>query len=281
MSTRGFVGIGTAEQFNGRYNHFDSYPTGLGPEVWATVQQFLHDGQHLRGFAKLLLSYTDWRQMTTSGICEYCGQRSGQPRSSTSLIFGSTDADSLPTLAALIEAKRALASQHEWPLHQRRRIPEDAALEWSIIENRRRTGYPDPEAKYHGHDADNPKDSAITPENVDWLFMEWAYIIDPDRQMLHVMVGCIETPITYTVNIIRANGSQERWTNKKRYTGAVVGSYDLTASEPDWRRVQITGEFLVGTLEFQFESDPQHPLLNAVRALPRLEFRDQHVSASS
>jgi len=76
MPTRGFVGIGTAEQFNGRYNHWDSYLTGLGPDVWATVQRFFRADRHVNGFAKLLLSYTDWRQMTTSGICEYCGQYS-------------------------------------------------------------------------------------------------------------------------------------------------------------------------------------------------------------
>jgi hypothetical protein len=40
MSTRGFVGIGAPEQYHARYNHADSYPTGLGPNVWATARQF-------------------------------------------------------------------------------------------------------------------------------------------------------------------------------------------------------------------------------------------------
>ena len=54
MSTRGFVGIGTPTDWDARYNHYDSYPTGLGAEVWATAQNFLHNDCHLRGFAHRL-----------------------------------------------------------------------------------------------------------------------------------------------------------------------------------------------------------------------------------
>ncbi len=273
MSTRGFVGIGTAEQFNGRYNHFDSYPTGLGPEVWSTVQRFLHDDRHVNGFAKLLLGYTDWRQVASGGRCDYCGKITGQPHSISGLAFIPRDSNAASITEYIDELQRSSVSAA--------RARERAAEEWPIIENVRRTGYPDPEAKYHEHDADNPEDSAITPENVDWLFMEWAYIVDPARHMLYVLVGCIETPITYRVEIIRPSGSRDHWNNKTRYTSALVGSYDLMGSEPDWAAVEAAGNALNEKLRAEFAANPHHPLLDTVRTMPSVEVWDQREPVSS
>ena len=87
MSTCGFVGIGTADQWEGRYNHSDSYPTGLGVDVWATAQRFLQADRHLRGFAARLLGFTNWAQMETWGICAYCGQKTGHPHSIDGRIY--------------------------------------------------------------------------------------------------------------------------------------------------------------------------------------------------
>lgn len=125
VSTRGFVGIGSADQFDGRYNQIDSYPTYLGPEVWVAVQRFLYNDRHLKGFAKKLLSFSDWRQFETDGRCKYCGQITGQPHSISGRLF---------------------------------------ALELEpIIENGRQISYPDPEAKYHQHDSLDSADNAIMP----------------------------------------------------------------------------------------------------------------------
>lgn len=164
MSTRGFVGIGTPDDFDGRYNHFDSYPTGLGPEVWSTVQRFLHDDRHVNGFAQRLLGYTDWRQIANGGRCEYCGKITGQPHTISSQVFvHETTATTMDEYASQLQSIYAVSPG---------RAIELAAEEWPTIENRRRTGYPDPEAQYHEHDSENPEDAAITPNNVDWLFME-------------------------------------------------------------------------------------------------------------
>ena len=161
------------------------------------------------------------------------------------------------------------------------RAHELAAAEWPIIENIRRTGYPDPEAQYHEHDSENPEDEAITPQNCDWLFMEWGYVIDPDHNMLHVLIGCIETPITYTVEIIRPNWARDYWRDKRRYTGALVDSYDLTGSEPDWVAVEAAGDALNEKLQAEFATNPHHPLLDSVRAMPPVEVRDQRETVSS
>jgi hypothetical protein len=286
MSTRGFVGMGIPDQFHARYNHYDSYPSGLGPKVWTTVRQFLSDDGDLHGFARTLLGYTDWRQMETGGLCEYCGQRTGQPHSISGLIsVPDSDAASLAEYQETLEqdalqrhaaieraALRPLLAKQAW---------KQAIAEWRIIENRRRTGYPDPDAQHHQHDSGDPENSAITPENIDWLFMEWGYLIDPDAHTLHVMVGCIETPVTYTIDIIRPNGDHEAWTHKTRYTGALLGSYDLRKPEPQWSNVEAAGDALRDSLRDAFAADRQHPLLDGVRARPCVEVWDQRATVSS
>ncbi|AEJ39647.1 hypothetical protein TPY_1463 [Sulfobacillus acidophilus TPY] len=267
MSTRGFVGIGTAEQWTARYNHADSYPTGLGPDVWATAQRFWQEDHHLDGFAQRLLSFTDWRQMATDGVCEYCGQRTGQPHSISGTLFVHAE-----TPAQTLEDYRAELQRRGY---KKRAAQKAAAEEWPIIQNIRRTGYPDPEARYHPHDSTDPAAIDITPQNVDWLFMEWGYIVDPDRHGLHVFVGMIPTPVTYTVEIIRANGTWELWTDKERFTGALVGTYDLTGPEPDWEAVEQAGYAVRDQLEDAFAANPDHPLLAAVRRLPPVEVWDR------
>lgn len=275
MSTRGFVGIGTADQWDARYNHYDSYPTGLGCDVWATARQFLIRDGHLHSFAQELLRYTDWRQMATKGICEYCGRRTGHPHSISGLIYDLDPAALPPTKAVLRRQKLAIARRYHWSPERQAMIPDEVDKEWRVIENLKTTGYPDPDARYHDHDPDDPALSAITPSNVDWIFMEWGYIIDPDRQCLHVFVGGINTPVTYTVEIIRPNGTREFWANCKRVTGALVGTYDLAGSEPDWKAVEAAGRALHDHLEAVFATHPDHPLLAPIRQRPAVEVWNQ------
>jgi hypothetical protein len=246
MSTRGLVGIGTPEHFQGRENPRDSYPTHLGREVWATAQRFLHNDRHLHGFAQRLLRGTDWPQVAHGGRCPYCGQITGTPHS--------------------ISAELIL------PAHD---SPDASLAEDLLVAAPHPLDYPDPTAQYHAHDSHDPDDFALTPESIDWLFTEWAYLVDPDRQLLQVLVGCIPTPITYQVEIIRPNGTRERWQDKPRYTSALVGSYDLLGPEPDWDTVEMLGNTIHDQREATFAAHPQHPLLDAVRARAEIEVWDQ------
>jgi hypothetical protein len=279
MSTRGFAGIGTPTQWSGRYNHYDSYPTGLGAEVWATAQRFFYDDQHLHGFAHRLLSFTDWRQMATQGICEYCGQRTGHPHSISGLIaVPFLDRTTLPdTEEALRQQKLEEARRYHWSEERRALMAQEVHDEWQIVQNLRSCGYPDPDARYHEHDVDDPAASAVTPDTCDWLFMEWGYVLDPNTQTLHVFVGGIETPMTCSVDIIRPDGTHEWWHDKTRYTGALVGSYPLTAPEPDWQAVDQEGQTVCAQLAKDFAAHPDHPLLASVRALPLVEVWDQTI----
>lgn len=48
MSTRGFVGFKKNKRIRGWYNHYDSYPTGLGVEVFEKC--LLHNVEELKSF---------------------------------------------------------------------------------------------------------------------------------------------------------------------------------------------------------------------------------------
>ena len=89
MSTRGCVAIRRNDGgWIGVYNHSDSYPTGLGAEVWDHVQALRKRGKTLRQFAEELLKYDDWQNYLNGGVCPYCGRRGqGQPHSISSNIW--------------------------------------------------------------------------------------------------------------------------------------------------------------------------------------------------
>lgn len=76
MGTRGCVAVGKPDKWVGVYNHWDSYPTGLGGDVW---EEWKRNPQ----LPEELLQYDDWRAYLSGGICEYCGKKKGQPHSIT------------------------------------------------------------------------------------------------------------------------------------------------------------------------------------------------------
>lgn len=55
MSTRGCVAIGMPLEWKGVYNHYDSYPKGLGRDVWNILQHMPVDV-----FCDKLLKYESW-----------------------------------------------------------------------------------------------------------------------------------------------------------------------------------------------------------------------------
>lgn len=70
MSTRGCIAVKKGKGWVGVYNHFDSYPTGLGQELF----QALHESPDLKATAKNLLKLGDWRNVKSGGKCCYCGK---------------------------------------------------------------------------------------------------------------------------------------------------------------------------------------------------------------
>jgi hypothetical protein len=77
MGTRGAVAWITGKgTWRGLYNHWDSYPTVLGKEVFEKISEL--------GMEKTLAElkkYGDWREVMTGGLCQFCGKKAGQPHS--------------------------------------------------------------------------------------------------------------------------------------------------------------------------------------------------------
>ena len=57
MSTRGCVAVGTPERWVGRYNHSDSYPSGLGKEVWGMLKGGMDPADVLEEFGDEITSH--------------------------------------------------------------------------------------------------------------------------------------------------------------------------------------------------------------------------------
>jgi hypothetical protein len=82
MSTRGCVAVGTVNRWRGVYNHYDSYPTGLGSDLYEhLIARVVKDGKTLAEIGDDLLKFDDWRNYLKGGVCEYCGKIAGQPHS--------------------------------------------------------------------------------------------------------------------------------------------------------------------------------------------------------
>lgn len=79
MSTRGCVAVRREDGgWEGVYNHYDSYPEGLGKDVTEAVK--LVPAPQLQNWCLELLKCDDWREFLNDGVCEYCGVKGkGQP----------------------------------------------------------------------------------------------------------------------------------------------------------------------------------------------------------
>jgi hypothetical protein len=237
VSTRGCVAIGTPACWRGVYNHWDSYPTGLGKTVWDHLQALLGSGKTLEQFAGELLRYDDWRAYLRKGICEYCGKRTTQPHSISGVV--SLREEKFKSKAAI---RRYYRSVPAWRCHDKE-IEAAIRREWQIRANVQRTGYPDPRAIYHEHDLRPVKEQQITSDNPDPLFIEWVYVVEPKARTFFVLshrgqptpsgnlpVGESPQPV--------GNG---RWDyGHCIYWHELAGSFPIDGSEPNWAKLEAS-----------------------------------------
>jgi len=194
MSTRGCVAIGKEDGFCGVYNHYDSYPTGLGHEIWKELQKLKKNGT-LDQFPQSLLAFDDWRNYLNGGRCPYCGKKGfGQACSISGKLFGDLDKE--------------------------------------ILNNIKRTGFPDPDSKYHSHGELTDK---ITSENCDPLFIEWVYVVEVEKHRMDILCstrdgGWHEEDL--------GNGQTFRRPN---YKHVLVTTIDLNGKEPNWKKIEQMG----------------------------------------
>lgn len=153
MGTRGSVAwLNKKGEFVGVYNHWDSYPTGLGHEVLMRVRDIGID-KVIKG----LKGYGDWREYKAEGVCKYCGMVAGQPHTISGIaLYGD-----LPPKGIIKNNPTA----------------ELAA------KNINETGFPDPNVTDHQHG--DSHESQFDPRT-DPLFMEWFYLLDEKLKAVHV-----------------------------------------------------------------------------------------------
>jgi len=210
MGTRGSVAWRDGDNVVGVYNHWDSYPTVLGKSVWDAVQK--------DGIAKVLdglKSVGDWREFESGGICAYCGKKEGQPHSISGLICGFDLPDTNKPAAKTAEEKE-------------------------VEENIKKTGHPDPEAKWHQHG-----DSAADHFDpfTDPLFMEWIYILDPEKNVIEIWAHCTASEEARVI-LKRENKkvsnpvSSERQENPWTYAHYLVDEIAVDGEEPGWDYLQ-------------------------------------------
>jgi hypothetical protein len=161
MSTRGCVAIGTGKEWKGVYNHYDSYPQGLGIELYEHLQ-----GKDLNQFAEELVSFADWREYLNGGICQYCGNKVGQPHSISGVI-SSKGRD---------EAKYTESGK------------------WDGV-------YPDPEAKHHSHTKQNGEAYINSNEGKhEALFIEWVYVVNPFNKTITILTNARAKGVHWSKN---------------------------------------------------------------------------------
>ena len=190
MSTRGCVAVlqeGNGESFNdyglswrGVYNHFDSYPGGLGAEVHSYFAAVPPDD--LPAVLRAMLEHNDWRDFLAGGVCEYCGKKGlGQPHTISGALGLDLDRWRTP------EEMQAYYSDLPAWRGRTSEINRMVDSHFSTVKAVRETGYPDPEAKGHEHYTGPVESQHLTSERPNPLFIEWVYIVDPLDRKIHVL----------------------------------------------------------------------------------------------
>ena len=106
--------------------------------------------------------------------------------------------------------------------------------------------YLDPDCNQHKHGAG--KADQFDPF-IDPLFMEWVYLLDPERNVIEVWSHIIATPLAVKVlekagkqltNPVSSKQSDNPWT----YAHVLVATVDVLDKEPDWHTIERGGDEL-------------------------------------
>ena len=239
LSTRGCVAIKRGSGWIGVYNHSDSYPTGLVKDLWDYLHQ---DGVDLRQFAEELLKYDDWRNFLEGGICPYCGKvGQGQPHSIRGDVAYPSLVGEFRRYESADEMRRHFRELPAWQGRDEE-IEREVQGALRIKRNVERTGFPDPQARYHEHGKLIDK---ITSEDADPLFIEWVYVIDPERRTITILTHQSDGKTSGAVSgdvRLRDDGFWDY--GHCAYRHIVVCEISVDGDEPEWSLIEQSGDAL-------------------------------------
>lgn len=178
MSTRGIVAVGTKRDWKGTYNHSDSYPTGLGKEMYERIIRERLTGKTLAEIGHDVLSFDSWSSYTSGGVCQFCGKMAGSPHSYSG---GITEYALHKELKTESELREYFSST---PHATHKSIESNVQEILKLRETVARTGYTDPDAKYHQHCEIEYWTAADTDAGIEWI-----YVIDPPADRIHVLTS--------------------------------------------------------------------------------------------
>lgn len=225
MATRGVVAIKKGNGWIGVYNHWDSYPTGLGKELWLHLQELKQQGK-LKEFPQKLLAFDDWRNYLNGGKCEYCGKIGyGQACNISGVIYSNFRSE----FRNKEQMRKYYQSLPGWK-RRKKDIEKEIESEWEIRRNLKRTGYPDPEIKYHEHSEISDR---RTPENSDPLFIEWVYVFDPENLALEILAS-VRVEGTHKVT---SQDGKRVW-DEPNYSWKLIEKLSLDDPMPDFEEIE-------------------------------------------
>jgi len=217
MATRGCVAVKRGSGWIGVYNHWDSYPSGLGKDLWDYLHQ---DGVEVKDFAEAILRYDDWRNFIGGGISLV-----GEHRR-----FESAD-----------EMRRYFRQLPAWQGRDDE-IERMVQEELRIKRNVEQTGFPDPGAAFHEHGLLSDK---ITSDDPNPLFIEWVYVVDPEKRTITILTSMSDGITTGDVSQDTRLRDDGFWDyGHCAYRHIVVCEISLDGDEPNWELIWQMGDAL-------------------------------------
>lgn len=255
MSTRGAIAYRAGDGWEGVYNHSDSYPTGLGKELWAFINggrlAFSDETAEAHGAQALV----DLIKVTPQGFSAF--DAINRTKVERALATYAADSPYRDTMVQMYGDGRFDG-------------PHGAYTSTELQGTEPLRGcYPDPvgwkrETRYGVTEPNSMEPCGDT--TCDPLFMEWVYVIDADAQIMTILASRsveVDGPghdmfrhkdrdtikggcnLMFDCSPTRTPGRSYRpshWvkdhTPETRYRHEVMAQVSLTGDEPDWGAIE-------------------------------------------
>lgn len=245
MSTRGAIAYRTGDGWEGVYNHSDSYPTGLGRDLW----HFIH-GNDEGAVPHTAQELADLIKATPQGFSSFDPINRTKRERFAELYAGTPYANSTGVDDGRFDGPHGAYTSVE-----------------AQGDSRMKGCYPDPPGwkRDTRHGPTDPNSMAPCGDTTcDPLFMEWVYVVDPDANLMTILAtrgvevegkghdsyehkpgGCsLGTSVIWGCSPTRRGATEYRphrpshWIKhhhaERRYRHEVMGQVWFDRPEPDW-----------------------------------------------